>query len=158
MSDQSRIAGGARARIGPSDAPFEPQIERARYLSLDLALAVQGARDGDEEHGVMQQPRLIDMVKGMPDKRSFGPRRAVVQCHHGSRRYDVAEVRGHVVIGTTWPHDLKHANYEIFAVCTKCPPPTGLRTLDLNKIRAALREPHVGVLKLNVDNVSHSAG
>ena len=106
----------------------------------------------------MKQPRLIDMVKGMPDKASFGRRRAVLQCHHGTRRYDVAEVRGNVVIGTTWPHSLKHASYEIFAVCEQCPGSTGTRVLDLNAIRAALRVPHAGVLKLNVDSVSRSAG
>jgi hypothetical protein len=104
----------------------------------------------------MKQPRLVDLFHGLPDKRSFGPRRAVVQCHHGMRRYVVAEVRGHVVIGTTWPHDLLHANYEIFAVCEKCPRQTGLRALDLSKIRVELREPHAGVLKLNVNDVSRS--
>ncbi len=58
------------------------------------------------------------------------------------------------VIGTTWPHDLKHANYEIYARCRRCPGEAGLRVLDLGEIRTALRTPHRGVLKVNVDDAA----
>ena len=108
----------------------------------------------------IKQPRLVDLIRraqagpAASDRAQYGRRRAVVQCHHGSRRYNVGEVRGHVVIGTTWPHDLKHANYEVATRCMECPGTTGLRWLDLGLIRAALREPHDGVLKINVDEVS----
>ncbi len=63
-------------------------------------------------------------------------------------------MRGHVVIGTTWPHDLRYASYDIFVRCRRCPGETGLRVLDLAKVKAALREPHTGVLKINVGDVS----
>jgi hypothetical protein len=108
----------------------------------------------------IKKPRLVDLLRraqagpATSDRDRYGRRRAVVQCHHGSHRYDVAEVRGNVVIGTTGPHDLKHASYEVLSRCNKCPGMAGLRQLDLSLIRAALRQPHHGVLKLNVDEVS----
>ena len=108
-----------------------------------------------------RQPTLKDMwlqAKAGPalaqaEKAKLGPRRAVIQCHHGQRRYVVGEVRGHAVLGTTWPHDLRYASYDIFVRCTRCPGPTGLRVLDLAKIKGALRREHKGVLKIDVNDV-----
>ena len=108
----------------------------------------------------IKRPRLHDLVRqahageGAADWAQYGPRRAVVQCHHGAQRYDIGQVRGYVVIGVTWPHDLRYASYDVFVRCRRCPGETGLRVLDLAKIRAALREPHTGTLKINVDDVS----
>jgi hypothetical protein len=87
------------------------------------------------------------------DKATFGRRRVVIQCHHGSSRLVIAEVRGDVVCGTHWPHSLTSATHDVYARCDRCPPETRW-ILDLAKIREALGRPHNGVLKLDVKDVS----
>jgi hypothetical protein len=106
----------------------------------------------------MKKPGLrqtLDQINhGMDAPETFGRRRVVIQCHHGDRRYDVGEVRGHALFGTSGPHDLRYCNYEVLTRCTKCPGMTGLRALDTAKIREALRRPRRGVLKLDVTEVA----
>lgn len=93
----------------------------------------------------MKEPRLIDVIRAFhaedqqAEKAQYGPRRAVLLCHSGQQRYDVGEVRGHVVIGTTWRHDLRYANYDVYVSCRKCSGRTGLWRLHFAKIREALR-------------------
>lgn len=103
----------------------------------------------------MGRPRLKDIVRGLPQPTSYGPRRAVVQCRHGPSWYSIAEIRGHVVLGADWPHDLKRASYDVCAArCPRCPVNLGPRLLLLPKIREALRVPHTGLRKLDAAEVT----
>ncbi len=110
----------------------------------------------------IRKPGLKDLVRraqqGPPDRRQFGPARAVFQCHHGQRRRDIGWVHGHAVIGTRWPHDLPHdvrmATYDVVLSCEDCGP----YPLDLSKVRAALRVPSQGIRKVDIKDVLRRVG
>jgi hypothetical protein len=81
----------------------------------------QGPRMG------IKQPTLADLYRqalagGDPaaEQARHGPRRAVIHCHHGARRYPIAEVWGNAVFGTFGPHDLRFASH-VYARCRECP-------------------------------------
>lgn len=109
----------------------------------------------------MKQPSLRDMIKQAEpgqlarDKKAAGPRRALLQCHHGDNsRFSVGEVWGNAVFVPHGPHDVARASYAVYIKCKKCPGQTGLRVLDLKALRHALAVPHTGLLKIDVDSVS----
>lgn len=89
-------------------------------------------------------------------KHEAGPRRAVLQCHHGNSRYTVGEVWGQAVFGIHGPHDLLRTSYPVPVKCRVCPGDTGLRVLDLAALREALRQEHTGLQKIDVAGVSHA--
>jgi len=113
----------------------------------------------------IKQPGLKQMLKqAYPgqlalDKAAHGRKRAILQCHHGDQRYTVGEIRGQVIFGIHGPHDLHRASYVVYVKCMQCPGDTGLRVLELTKLRAALHGPHPGNMqKVDVDAVSERLG
>lgn len=108
----------------------------------------------------IKRPRLRDLVldaqarqRGERPELAYGPRRAVVQCLQHPGRRTIAEVRGQAVFGASGPHDLRYATERVLVSCRACPQDTRLWQLNLKALRARLREPHRGVLKLPVETV-----
>lgn len=103
---------------------------------------------------------LFDMASAGPTDRSqYGPVRAILQCHHGQKRYLVGEVRGFLVMGTVWPHDRGHdyryANYDVYVSCREC---KRVFKLDMQAIRNRMARPAKGRLKIHIDSVGRVAG
>jgi hypothetical protein len=109
----------------------------------------------------MRRPRVEELLQRAhsepTDRSEHGRRLAIIQCHHGGRRSVIAEVRGFTVMSTVWPgdlpHDLRFASYDVIVHCTTCGRGA---VLDLGQLRAKMREPYHGLLKLNIDDVSRA--
>src|SRR5436305_4737838 len=89
------------------------------------------------------------------DLRSLGgPRRRVLQCHHRpARRYPVAEIWGHHLVGTKPPwnrhaHDICDAAGEVWIGCTRC---GKIRRVDFELLSGAMR---TGPKKSNMDQIA----
>ena len=107
----------------------------------------------------IRRPGLREMLRsaqdGPLDRKRFGPARAMIQCRERDRSWrTIGWVHGNAVMGTAWPHDSPHdlrSNYEVLVLCEDCNIST---MLDLAALRAQLRKPHAGVLRLDVRDIA----